>query len=332
MIKPEQLASSLERALAPVYLIAGEEPLLLQECCDQVRAAAREQGFVERELLRVEKGFDWSLLQQAAAPSLFASRKIIDLRIPTGKPGREGASALCDWAAAPDTDIVLLVSCENWDASSRKSKWARSLERAGQRVDIWPIKPQQLKPWLKQRMMAQGMQPSEDAVAVLADRLEGNLLAAQQEIDRLALLKGEGSIDVDDVMQAVAVSSRFDAFTLAEHMLSGDLQAALRAAAGLKRMDTPLPLLLGALLRELRVTEACRLAARSGGQEAAVFRRFNVWPQRQTSIRAAARRLNNRELFGAFRMLALIDRQSKGRAGGDPWESLDQLLLQLARV
>jgi len=329
-IRVDQLAGSLQRGLAPVYLIGGEEPLLLQECCDAVREAAKAQGFIERELLQVERGFDWSLLQQAAAPSLFASQKIIDLRIRTGKPGREGGKALTEWAEAPDPNIILLVSCEKWDAASRKAKWAGALERAGQRVDIWPIKAAELPRWLAQRMQQHGMQPEPEVLDLLADRLEGNLLAARQEIDRLALLKGAGTISVDDVMRAVADSSRFDAFVLGEHMLSGNLRDGLRVAAGLHRMDTPLPLVVGALIRELKTTEAFRLAMRGGENEAVVFRRLNVWRNRQNAIRTAARRLNTRRLFGAFKQLALIDRQSKGRAGGDPWQSLDTLLLQLS--
>ena len=141
-LRADQLANALKRGLAPVYLVAGDEPLLLQECCDQIREAAKSRGFVERDVLQVAQGFDWSELQQAAAPSLFASQKIIDLRIPTGKPGREGSKLLTEWAANPDPNILLLVSCEKWDASSRKSKWAGSLEKAGLRVEIWPIKPQ----------------------------------------------------------------------------------------------------------------------------------------------------------------------------------------------
>jgi len=330
LLRADQLVGSLQRGLAPVYLIGGEEPLLLQECCDAVREAARDQGFIERELLQVERGFDWSLLQQAAAPSLFATQKIVDLRIRTGKPGREGGKALTEWAAAPDPSVILLVSCEKWDASSRKAKWAGALERAGQRIDIWPIKAPELPRWLAQRMLQHGMQPEPEVLDLLADRLEGNLLAARQEIDRLALLKGAGTISVDDVMQAVADSSRFDAFVLAEHMLSGNLRDGLRVAAGLHRMDTPLPLVVGALIRELKTTESFRLAMRGGEHESAVFSRLNVWRNRQDGIRFAARRLNTRRLFAAFRQLSLIDRQSKGRAAGDPWQSLDILLLQLS--
>jgi DNA polymerase-3 subunit delta len=329
-LRVDQLADNLRRGLAPVYLLGGEEPLLLQECCDQIREAARAQGFVERELLQVERGFDWSELQQAGAASLFASQKIVDLRLRTGKPGREGAKALTEWAENPDPNVILMVSCEQWDAGSRKSKWAASLEKAGQRVDIWPVKARELPGWLDQRMRKQGMQPEPEVVRILADRLEGNLLAARQEIDRLALLKGEGIVTVDDVMKVVADSSRFDAFTLAENMLAGNLRDGLRVAAGLKRMDTPLPMLLGALLKELKTTEAFRLAMRGGEQETTVFRRLNVWQNRQNTVRAAARRLNTRQLFAAFKQLSLIDRQSKGQAAGDPWQSLESLLLHLS--
>lgn len=329
-IKADQLAGSLKRGLAPVYLVGGEEPLLLLECCDQIREAAKARGFIERELLQVETGFDWSELQQAAAPSLFATRKIIDLRLRTGKPGPAGARVLTEWAAAPDPNMLLLVSCEKWDKSSRSSKWASSLEKAGQRIDIWPVNPRELPRWLEQRMQKHGMQPEPEVLRILADRLEGNLLAARQEIDRLALLKGAGTVTVDDVMKVVADSSRFDAFALAEHMLTGNLREGLRVSAGLKRMDTPLPMLLGALLRELKIIETYRLAMRGGENETMVFRKLNVWQNRQNSVRVAARRLNTLKIFGAFKMLALIDRQSKGRAAGDPWQSIDTLLLELA--
>ncbi|MGD9020213.1 MAG: DNA polymerase III subunit delta [Lysobacterales bacterium] len=326
----QQLAGSLEKSLAPVYLLAGEEPLLLQECCDQVREAARTRGFSEREVLHAGAGFDWSELQNAAAPSLFGSRKVIDLRLRTGKPGREGGMALGDWAAEPNPDMLLLVSCEQWDAGSRKSKWAKALGKAGVRVDIWPVSAQELPGWLEQRMQQRGLQPEPDALRILVERLEGNLLAAAQEIDRLALLKGSGPISADDVLQAVADASRFDAFVLAEHMLQGNLRDCLRVAAGLRRMDTPVQPLVGALLRELKTTEAFRLAMRGGEPEASAFRRLNVWFRRQQTIRAAARRLDTRALYEAYELLALIDRQGKGRAAGSPWRTMDRLLLRLA--
>ena len=329
-IKPDQLAGSLKRGLAPVYLVGGDEPLLLLECCDQIREAAKAAGFVERELLHADANFDWPELRQAAAPSLFASRKIIDLRLRTGKPGQEGAQALTEWAASPDPDMLLLVSCEQWDKSSRNSKWAASLAKAGVRIDIWPVRAQELPRWLEQRMRQHGMQPEPEVLRILADRLEGNLLAARQEIDRLALLRGAGRVTVDDVMQVVADSSRFDSFTLAEHMLGGNLHEGLRVAAGLKRMDTPMPMLLGALLRELKVVETYGHAMRNGENESMVFRQLNVWQNRQNVVRAAGRRLHTEQICAAYKLLSLIDRQSKGQAAGDPWQSIDDLLLQLA--
>jgi len=329
-VRADQLAGNLKRGLAPVYLIGGEEPLLLLECCDQVRAAARAEGFIERELLHADGHFDWSELRQVAAPSLFASRKIIDLRLRTGKPGQEGARVLGEWADSPDPDVLLMVSCEQWDKSSRSSKWAAKIEKAGVRIDVWPVNAQELPRWLEQRMRQHGMQPEPEVLRVLADRLEGNLLAARQEIDRLALIKGAGRVTLDDVMQVVADSSRFDSFALAEHMLTGNLREGLRVAAGLKRMDTPLPLLLGALLKELRVVEAYALAMRGGESESMVFRRLNVWQNRQHTVRMASRRLRTAQIGAAFKTLSLIDRQSKGQAAGDPWQTIDTLLLQLA--
>jgi len=313
-----------------VYLVGGEEPLVLQECCDMIREAAKAKGFVERELLQMDGNSDWSVLQQAGAPSLFASQKIIDLRLKTGKPGVAGAKALKAWVESPDPSMILLISCEKWDASSRKSKWASAIAKAGRQIDIYPINARELPRWLEQRMLAQGLQPDAEVVALLADRLEGNLLAAKQEIDRLALLKGGGPVSIDDVMTAVADDSRFDAFALAEHVLSGNLKEGLRVAAGLQRLDCPLPLLVGALLRELKIVEAFRLAMRGGEQESMVFRRLNVWPNRQNAVRSAARRLDTRRLYQAFKQLALIDRQSKGRAGGNPWLVLDDMLMELA--
>lgn len=330
VIKPGQLAGILQRGLAPVYLVGGEEPLLLLECCDLIRQAARAKGFVERELLHADANSDWSELRQAATPSLFSSRKIIDLRLRTGKPGTDGTKALEEWAASPDPDLLLLVSCEQWDKRSRTSKWAAGLARAGVQIDIWPITAQEMPRWLEQRMRQHGMQPEPEVLQILADRLEGNLLAARQEIDRLALFKGASRVTLGDVMEVVADSSRFGAFTLVEHMLTGNLRDGLRVAAGLQRMDTPLPMLLGALLKELRVVEAYALAMRSGENETVVFRRLNVWPNRQNTVRAGSRRVGTGQIGAAFKMLSLIDRQSKGQAAGDPWQSIDTLVLQLS--
>lgn len=331
-MRPEQLASTLQRALSPVYLFGGSEPLLLQECRDQVWDAAREQGFLEREILQVDRSFKWSTLDQAGAtPSLFASKKIIDLRLPTGKPGREGAKTLTEWASNPDPDVLLVVSCEQWDKSSRSSKWAASLERAGTRIDIWPIRPEDLPAWITRRMRAAGLEPDRGAVMVLAERLEGNLLAAQQEIEKLLLLKGSGEVSEHDVLESVADSSRFDAFLLVERVLAGNLSDSLRVASGLHRTGVPLQLIIGALNREIRILEALKLALEAGENESSAFRKLNIWRSRQAPMRSAAGRLERRGLADAFSRMSLIDRQSKGRADGDPWHGLDHLVCALCQ-
>lgn len=329
-LRHEQLGAALQRGLTPVYLIAGPEPLLVQECRDAVRAEATAQGFLEREILQVERGFDWdSLGLSAGAPSLFASRRIIDLRLPTGKPGTDGGRALCDWAASPDPDTLLIVSCEEWDASSRKSKWAGELERAGTRVDIWPVKAGELPGWIARRMKAAGLAPDREALMVLAERVEGNLLAAQQEIDKLLLQKGPGPVSAAEVLKSVIDSSRFDAFLLVERILAGDQAEGLRVAAGLKRMGTPLQPIIGALYHEFRLLEAFSTAVSAGKDEASAFRALNIWQSRQGPMRAAARRLGGVRMLRVFSDLALLDQQGKGQAPGDPWHGLDHLVRRM---
>lgn len=329
-LRLEQLPDRLRRGLSPVYLFAGPEPLLVEECRDQVIAAAAREDFLERELLEVDRHFDWdSLRQSASAPSLFSSRKILDLRMRTGKPGRAGAEVLTEWAAAPDADSLLMISCEEWDAGSRKTKWAAALDKAGTRVDIWPVTASDMPGWIAKRMRLLGLEPDREAVLVLATRLEGNLLAARQEIEKLVLLRGQGPISADDVLQSVADSSRFDAFLLVERMLAGNLAEGLRVAAGLHRTGVPIQMVTGAIVRELRILEALRVALAAGESETAAFRQLNIWRSRQGAMRSAIRRIDDSRLDRAFRSLALMDRQSKGRADGDPWHALDRLVCGL---
>ncbi len=329
-LRAEQLGAALQRGLSPLYLFGGAEPLLVSECRDQVWEVAKKQGFLERELFQADKNFDWSSLDQTGSTgSLFASKKIIDLRLPTGKPGREGAKMLTDWAANPDPDALLVVSCDQWDKSSRSSKWAGILERVGTRVDIWPVSPRELPGWINKRMRSVGLDPEREAVLMLAERLEGNLLAVQQEIEKLLLSKGPGPVSEDDILQAVADSSRFDAFLLVERILEGNLADGLRVATGLHRTGVSLQMITGALYRDLRILEAFKLALQSGDNESSAFRKLNIWRSRQNPMRTAARRLDMNRLLDAFSRMSMIDRQSKGRAQGNPWHGLDHLVCAL---
>lgn len=326
-MKPEQLAAQLERSLAPVYLIAGSEPLLVQECRDRVIRAAQAAGFAERTVHDTGGRFDWSrLAEDSAALSLFSARRILDIRLPTGKPGNEGAAALVELAASPDPDLLLLVSAGEWSAAMRKLKWVTALTKAGVLVEVWPVKPAELPDWIARRMRQAGLQPEPAAVALLAELVEGNLLAAQQEIDKLLLLGAGGKVTTGDVERAVADSARFDAFRLVECMLGGRLDECLRVAAGLQRTGVPIQAITGALYRELMLVDGVRAAVGAGESESEAFGRLRVWPARQAPMRQALRRLSARQFGDSFRALCLIDRQSKGRAEGDAWQTLDRML------
>ena len=326
-VRPEQLASTLEQGLAPVYLLAGAEPLLVQECRDQVIRAAQAAGFAERTVFEVSGKFDWNrLTEDAGALSLFSSQKILDIRLPTGKPGREGAKVLSEMAASPDPDILLLVSSGEWSGAMRKLKWTASLAKAGVLVEIWPIRPNELPGWIRNRMQAAGLRPEPEAVSLLAELVEGNLLAAQQEIDKLLLVGGDTRVSMDDVTRSVANSARFDSFRLVDCALAGQLGECLRVASGLQRTGVAIQLVYAALYRELSVADTVRAATQSGENEAVTFKKLRVWPARQGAMRQTLRRLSGDDFGEAFRTLSLIDRQSKGRARGDAWQTLDRLL------
>lgn len=326
-VKPGQLPALLERSLAPAYLIAGTEPLLVQECRDQVIHAAQAQGFDERTVHDAGTGFDWSaVLEASGAPSLFSSRRIVDLRLPSGKPGNEGSAAIVDLVQATDPDLLLLVSSGEWGAAMRKLKWVGAIAQGGVLVEIWPVKPHQMPEWIRQRMMRAGLDPDPGAVALLAELMEGNLLAAQQEIDKLVLLGHAGQVTADHVTQVVANSARFDSFRLVECALLGRLDECLRVAAGLQRTGIAIQAVTGAMYRELTVADTVRAAIAAGENESAAFGRLRIWQARQGPIRQALRRLTGLQIGESFRALGLIDRQSKGRAPGDAWQSLDRLL------
>lgn len=330
-LRPDRLEASLRKALAPVYLIAGAEPLIVEECRDAVLAAAVRHGFAERHAFNVDARFDWVALESAAAEqSLFAARKVIDLRLPTGKPGQDGSAFLARWAEKPDPDRLLIVSCMAWDSSARKSKWASALAAAGVLVEIWPLRADALPEWIAARMRVRGLKPERDAVALLAEYVEGNLLAARQEIDKLALLHPGAAVTPQQIREAVSNNARFEAFRLGECLFGGRTAEALRVADGLRRTGIAIQGVTGALYYQLGLVDAVRSAIEQGDSESQAFGRHRVFGSNQPLVQQALRRVDANRLAAAFRALSRIDLQGKGQAGGDPWHTLNALILDLA--
>ncbi len=330
-LKPEQLDAHLKNKLAPVYFISGDEPLRVLEAADAVRAAARTQGYDERDVMTVQAGFDWnSLLAQAGNLSLFAQRRIIDLRIPTGKPGEAGAKALREFVAQAPEDILLLITAGKLDPSARKSKWVQALEQAGVAVFVWPLNAQEFNGWVQARMRKRGLQPSAIAVQMLAERVEGNLLACVQEIDKLYLLRGAGPVDADAIAGLVADHARFDVYTLVDAALAGKATRSVRILNGLQAEGVAPPVVLWALARELRQLAAMTAEIRKGQSIAGVLARYRVWANRKDVVGAALQRLSAPGCARLLRHCAAIDRVCKGRATGNAWDELLQLTMQLA--
>jgi len=321
---PQRLAGQLERGPAPVYLIAGPERLIVEEAADQVRRACRGAGIDERIRLTADRYFDWAELGQATETgSLFASRRLVEVRLPTGKPGTEGGKTIRQWLEDGSDDVLLLI-CDQWESTQERSAWVRAVDAAGVYVPAWKVKPEQLPRWLEARLGSRGLSADPDVARFLAERLEGNLLAAAQEVDRLALLYPGERLALASVREAVADNARFDAFRLAELALSGRTGAALRCIRGLRESDSPQPAVLWALGRELEIAwEVARRGRRESPDR--VFADFKVWKARQEPIRACVNRLGARRLERLLGRLSRLDLLSKGQVGGSFWRELERL-------
>jgi len=327
----DQLDARLDRELAPIYLVTGDEPLQHAEATDAIRAAARRQGYAAREVYEANGDFDWNRLAESAdSLSLFADRRLVDLRLPSAKPGREGGATLSAWAQRPPEDTLLLIAAPKIDPQSRKSAWYRALDKAGVIVPVWPVEGGQLPAWIGKRMRARGLEPSADAVALLAARVEGNLLAAAQEIDKLLLLGGAGPVDAEGVAEVVADSARWSIFDLCDALLDGRPARVTRIIGGLRAEGTQPPVIVWALHREL--AQLATVAGRRGAGQGlgAALKAAGVWERRQQRVRGA---LDRFDAAGWQRLLAAcarLDRLAKGAERGSFWDELVELALTAA--
>lgn len=331
-LAPEQLASRVaDGPLQPAYLIAGPETLRVLEAADAVRAAARAQGISEREVFEFDGRSgeeDWDRLEASfAAPGLFSSRRLLEVRLPSGKPGKRGTDVLVRYADAPPPDVVLLVSCNEW-SKRHAGKWSDALARVGVQAIAWQVKPHELAAWISRRLQSRGLRASTDAVQQLVDRVDGNLLAAAQEIDKLALLAGEGELDADRMQDLVADAARFDVFRLAEAALNGQAGQVARMLAGLRAEGEAIPALVPIIARELQTTAALARAGR--GNLASEFKARGIWKAREAAYRRALDRHSDAHWEAFLSRLGEVDRMAKGRQRGDPWVTLERLLLAVA--
>jgi len=335
-IKADQLQAHLQNAvqknqLLPVFVISGAEPLLSQEAADAVRTVARKFGYTERETFHIDAKFDWNpVFNETSSLSLFADKKILELRILNGKPGDKGSKALCELCENLTADNLLLVILPKLEKGAQNSKWVKTLESKGVHIQVWPVNSSQLPGWIKQRLNQAGIDANREAVQILADRVEGNLLAAMQEIDKLKLLALEGKVDAAIMSSVVADSARHDLFAFVDKVLMGDAQSAARALRGLQNEGTDPLTILWAITRELRVLSKASQQVAQGDHSDRALKNAGVWDRRISLFRKALQRLKPAHLRMLMHQASAIDRGIKGLRKADIWDELATLVLSLS--
>ncbi|MCP3661654.1 MAG: DNA polymerase III subunit delta [Gammaproteobacteria bacterium] len=328
-VRIDQLPQQLERKLAQIYLLTGDEPLQMSEAADTIRAAARKSGYSGRERLEADAKFDWNrIVEEANNLSLFSEQRILELHIPNGKPGREGGKALVEYAERPAEDILLLITLPKLDKAQFNSKWFKALDRIGTTIQIWPIDGPRLNPWIEQRMRSKGLTPAPQVVGMLAERVEGNLLAAAQEIDKLLLLNGAGVVSTEQLLESVADSARFNVFGLVDSALEGQVARSVRILNSLRSEGIAAPIVLWALARELRtLTSLANEMTRGRSAQQVVGSRREIWDKRKPLVTKGLQRLAPKQWRQLLALCAQADSAIKGQSKDDPW-----LLLQEATV
>jgi DNA polymerase-3 subunit delta len=330
-LKTEQLESHLARELRPLYTIHGDEPLLALEAGDAIRARARANGFSERVVLTAERGFNWGeLVASGASLSLFGDKKLIELRVASGKPGNDGAEAIVDFCQKLSSDILALVSLPRLDRAGQSSPWFKALEK-GVVVNVYPVDRARLPEWIAARLSRQKQSAAPETLQFLADCVEGNLLAAHQEIQKLALLLPAGELDFDAVRESVMNVARYDAAKLTEAMLAGDRTRLARMLEGLRGEGEAPPRILWILAEEIRAICRVQQGLAKGRSLTDVCRESRVWGDaRQTLVGRAAKKVPRSALLAALEHAAKVDRVVKGVVKGDAWDELLQLGLRFA--
>jgi DNA polymerase-3 subunit delta len=335
-LRLDALDGHLAKTLAPLYVITSDEHLLALEAADRIRKTARAQGFTERDVLSVERSFKWGeLLAANQALSLFGDKKLIELRIPSGKPGKDGSAALQSYAKDLSPDNLTLITLPKLDWQTAKAAWVSTLQQAAVYIEIPNIERAQLPQWIGMRLSSQGQSAERQSLDFIADRVEGNLLAAHQEIQKLGLLHEPGRLTFEQVHDAVLNVARYDVFKLSEAMLAGDVARLGRMLEGLKGEGEALPLVLWAVTEEIRTLLKLKSGMGQGRPLGALLKEYRIWGPRERMMEPALRRVSLPTLEAALQDAAQVDRMVKGlrakRFAGDAWDAMLQLALRVAR-
>ncbi len=332
-LSAEQLAVHVKKKLAPVYLISGDETLLVSEAVDQVRAAARKQGFDQHEIHHAEGNFNWdNLLMSANALSLFSEKKILELRIRNGKPGDTGSKALIEYCQSPSADNLLILVLPKIEKRVENSKWHKAVSQVGDTVTIWPVNINQLPRWIEQRMKSAGLRTEPEAISILCAKVEGNLLAAVQEIEKLRLLCDSDFVDLTTMTSVVMDSARYNVFDLIDKAMNGDARAAVACLSGLRAEGNSAAVILWALANQARTLAQIKEMIDAGRSFDTAAGQAKVWKNKFALVRRAVQRLTLGQLQWQLRKCALTDRIIKGAATGDEWNELLDITLCLAGV
>jgi DNA polymerase-3 subunit delta len=330
-ITPENLSRHLQKQLAPLYTVFGDELLLSIEAADLIRTRARQAAYIEREIFTIDHHFNWADLQQRSnSLSLFGERRIMDIRISSGKPGNQGGAVLEAYCRSLPPDTVTLVTLPKIDKQGSATKWFKALEGAGVMIPVFPVERTRLPAWIGQRLGMQEQDAAPDTLQFLADKVEGNLLAAYQELKKLGLLYPAGTLSFDQVKNAVLDVARYDVFKLPGAMMAGDIARYIRMLEGLRGEGTALPLIVNTLAAQIRSLTTIRKGLDSGKPVAQMMSQVRAWGDQQKALESAARRLSLKQLVSALTHAAKIDRISKGIGKGDAWDELLQLGLRFA--
>lgn len=330
-LRIEELSSRVRQGVPPVVLISSDETLLVEEAATLVRAAVLIHPEIEHQRYAVDSRFNWAELEASAnSLSLFSQQRVVELRCDSTKLGKEGGAVLAQWAKQPPPDTHLLVLMPRVDAAGQKAAWYKAMDAAGWTLPLWPPEAAQLPGWVAQRLKAQGLPAMPSVAAAIAERSEGNLWAATQEIEKLTLLALDGALTEAQALSAVTGSARFDVFQLADAVLAGDAPRSLKIVRALREEGVEAPMMVWALQREMRSLAQIQVGLEQGRNAQDVFRSFQIWPKRQSAVQSALRRLRPGMIQALLQRAAALDRMSKGVQSGPAVE--DALLEWILRA